>query len=215
MVSKDRMMATEHNAPRAPGFLWPVLICVVTILFAGIFAGYNAGLAEAGKPALAPWAAPLIAVALGAVALAFYFRRHTEWLRGLSPRRRRYWSALGLSAIVGGVIGGWMQLDQAQSGGVIIFLGSGPLSAGFAIGASIFWVLGLIIGLAIYHRSIDDHEQRAWLWAGLVGWYAFIFPAPVWWVLHRAALAPPVDAMLLFLFSMVANAIVYLWLKFR
>lgn len=215
MVSKDRMVASEPTEPRAPGFLWPVLICLGTIFLAGILAGYNSALADAGKSSLDPLATSLIALALGAGALVLYFRRHADWLRGLSPRRRRYWSALGLSAIVGGVIGGWMQLDQAQSGGAIVFLGNGALSAGFAIGASIFWVIGLIVGLAIYHRSIDDHEQRAWLWAGLVGWYAFIFPAPVWWVLHRADLAPPIDAMLLFLVSMVANAIVYLWLKFR
>lgn len=212
MVSKDRMMATE---PRAPGFLWPVFICIGTIFLAGILAGYNSALADAGKSSLDPLATSLMALALGAAALALYFRRHAEWFRGLSPRRRRYWSALGLSAIVGGIIGGWMQLDQAQSGGAVDFLGNGALSSSFAIGASIFWVVGLAVGVAIYHRSIDDHEQRAWLWAGLAGWYAFIFPAPVWWVLHRAALAPPVDAMLLFLVSMVANAIVYLWLKFR
>jgi len=209
------MMAIEPTEPRAPGFLWPVLICLGTIFLAGILAGYNSALADAGKSSLDPLATSLIALALGAGALVLYFRRHAEWLRGLSPRRRRYWSALGLSAIVGGIIGGWMQLDQAQSGGAVDFLGNGPLSTGFAIGASIFWVLGVAIGVAIYHRSIDDHEQRAWLWAGLAGWYAFIFPAPVWWVLQRAALAPPVDAMLLFLVSMVANAIVYLWLKFR
>lgn len=215
MVSKGRTMATEHNETRAPGILWPALICVGTVFLAGIFAGYNSTLAEAGKPALAPWAAALAAMSIGLVALAFYFRRHAEWLRGLSPRRRRYWSALGLSAIVGGIIGGWMQMDQMQEGGPAAIFGNGALSTSFAVGASIFWVIGLAVGLAIYHRAIDDHEQRAWLWAGLVGWYAFIFPAPVWWVLHRAALAPPVDAMLLFLFSMVANAAVYLWLKFR
>ena len=69
--------------------------------------------------------------------------------------------------------------------------------------------------MIIYHRAIDDHEERAWLWASMAGWYAFIFPAPVWWVLHRAGMAPPVDAMILFVFSLVANCIVYLWLKFR
>ena len=42
-----------------------------------------------------------------------------------------------------------------------------------------------------------------------------MFPAPVWWVLHRAALAPSPDAMLLFLLTLVVNAVVYLWLKFR
>lgn len=215
MVSKDRMMASEHNEPRAPGFLWPVLICLGTIFVAGIFTGYNNALAEAGKASLAPWAAPLIAVALGAAALAFYFRRHAGWLRGLSPRRRHYWFALGASAILGGIIGGGMMADQPTDRAAIDLVSNGALTPGFATSASIIWTLGLAICVIIYHRSIDDHEQRAWLWAGLWGWYAFIFTAPVWWVLHRAALAPAPDAMLLFLFSMVANCVVYLWLKFR
>ncbi|AJA09057.1 Putative membrane protein [Sphingopyxis fribergensis] len=136
--------------------------------------------------------------------------------RPMSPRQRRYRFALGFAAILGAILGIWMASDQpAGSHGFDTVLGGGPLSASFAIGASIFWGIGLAISLIIYHRAIDDHEARAWLWAGLAGWYAFIVPAPVWWVLNRAGLAPPIDTMLLFLLSMAANAIVWLWLKYR
>jgi len=135
--------------------------------------------------------------------------------RRLSPRQRQYRFALGFAAVVGGILGGWMVADQpaGRDGFQMAFTGS--LSTSFAIGAALFWVLGLAISLTIYHRAIDDHEERAWLWAGLAGWYAFIVPAPVWWVLHRADMAPPADTMLLFLLSMVVNAIVWLWLKYR
>lgn len=135
--------------------------------------------------------------------------------RTMSPRRKRYWTALGLAGAFGAILGVWMASNQpAGRHGFDILLG-GPLSTNFATGASIFWGIGLTISLVIYHRAIDDHEERAWLWAGLAGWYAFIVPAPVWWVLNRASLAPPTDTMLLFLFSMAVNAIVWLWLKFR
>lgn len=135
--------------------------------------------------------------------------------RTLSPRQRRYRFALGFAAVVGGIVGGWMVADQPVGRDGIEIAVSGSLSTNFAIGASLFWLIGLGISMMIYHRSIDDHEERAWLWAGLAGWYAFIVPAPIWWVLHRADLAPPADAMLLFALSMVVNAIVWLWLKFR
>lgn len=135
--------------------------------------------------------------------------------RAMSPRQKRYWTSLGLAGVIGGIIGGWMVLDQPTDRGAADLLGNGALTPEFAAGASIAWTLGLAICMVIYHRSIDDHEQRAWLWAGLWGWYAFIFTAPVWWVLHRASMAPAPDAMLLFLLSMAANAVVYLWLKFR
>lgn len=135
--------------------------------------------------------------------------------RPLSPRRKRYRLALGLAAVVGGIVGGWQVADQpvGRSGAELAFNGS--LSPTFAIGASLLWTVGLAIAMLIYHRAVDDHEERAWLWASTAGWYAVIFPAPVWWVLHRASLAPPVDAMALFILSMVANGIVWLWLKFR
>lgn len=135
--------------------------------------------------------------------------------RRLSPRQRRYRFALGFAAVVGGTLGGWMVADQPAGRDGIETAFTGSLSASFAIGASLFWVLGLAISMIIYHRAIDDHEERAWLWAGLIGWYAFIVPAPAWWVLHRADLAPPVNAMLLFSLSLIVNAVVWLWLKFR
>ena len=139
----------------------------------------------------------------------------TKPRRRLSPRQRRYRFALGFAAVVGGIVGGWMVAVQPVGRNGLEMAFSGSLSASFAIGAALLWVVGLAISMTIYHRAIDDHEERAWLWAGLVGWYAFIVPAPVWWVLHRADLAPPADTMLLFAFSMVVNAIVWLWLKFR
>src|SRR3546814_4669555 len=74
----------------------------------------------------------------------------------------------------------------------VAMIADGPVSPGFAIGASLLWLLGLAVSMILYHRAIDDHEERAWLWASLAGWYSFVFPAPVWWMLHRADLAPPV-----------------------
>lgn len=135
--------------------------------------------------------------------------------RRMSPRQRRYWTSLGIGGVVGGIVGAWMVIDQPDGRSAFEMANTGPLSAGFAIGASIFWTLGVAIASIVYHRSIDDHEEHAWLWAGLWGWYAFIFTAPVWWVLHRAGQLPAPDVMILFIVSMLANGVAYLWLKFR
>ncbi|AMG74203.1 hypothetical protein [Sphingopyxis granuli] len=135
--------------------------------------------------------------------------------RPMSPRRRRYWTSLGFAALIGGLIGGWLVVDQPKGRGLTEMLATGSLTPGFAIAAALCWTIGLAIAMILYHRAIDDHEEHAWLWASTAGWYALIFPAPVWWVLHRAGLAPSPDAMLLFLLTLVVNAVVYLWLKFR
>ncbi len=135
--------------------------------------------------------------------------------RRASPRQRRYRFAIGFSAAIGAIIGAWMVFDQPAGRDSATMMFTGSLSPNFAIAASLVWTLGLAIAMILYHRAIDDHEERAWLWASLAGWYAFIFPTPVWWVLHRAALAPPVDAMMLFALSLIVNAAVWAWLKFR
>lgn len=207
MATKDAAMMTNNNpVGRKPRILWAAAIVIATIFLTGVTAGFLDAMRDAGRAVMPPAAGIGLVLLVGAGALFLYMRRFSgawgDGLRGLSPRQRRYWLALGLAAVVGGVIGGWMMLDQPHDPGAIGWIGGGPLSVPFAIGASLCW-------------AIDDHEERAWLWAGLAGWYAFIVPAPVWWVLHRAGLAPPADAMLLFLLSMVVNAIVYLWLKFR
>ncbi|MGH6633774.1 hypothetical protein [Sphingopyxis sp.] len=136
--------------------------------------------------------------------------------RPMSPRRKRYWTALGLAGAFGGVLGAWMQ--SAQSDGTTIglaLLSNSALPVNFAIGASIAWIVGMAVSLILYHRSVDDHEERAYLWAGTAAWYALTLAAPTWWVLHRASLAPAPDVMLLFLGALAVNAIVWLWLKYR
>ena len=136
--------------------------------------------------------------------------------RPMSPRRKRYWIALGLAGAFGGVLGAWMQIAQTDGSTIgLALLSNSPLPANFAIGASIIWIVGMAISLILYHRSVDDHEERAYLWAGTAAWYALTLAAPTWWVLARAGLAPPANAMLLFLGALAVNAIVWLWLKYR
>ena len=135
--------------------------------------------------------------------------------RPLSPRRQRYWAAVVLATTTGFAGGMLLLRGRPEGGGPVELLGNGPLSASFAIGAAILWVAGMAICSILYHRSVDDHEGQAWLRAGLAGWYAFAFATPAWWLLHRADLLPPVDAMLLFAGSLIVNTIVYLWFKFR
>lgn len=216
MAMKDMTMANDAKQPGIVGMIaWPGAIIISSAAILGGFAGYNQGLVEKGGEPFAAWVGPLAALAFGALALAVYARRHAVLWRQWSPRKRSYWLTLGFCALIGGIVGGWMVMDQPDGSGMAGMFSGGALSRNFAIGASLLWAGGLAIAMIFYHRTIDDHEERAWLWACVAGWYAFIFPAPVWWVLHRADLAPPADAMLLFCLSLIVNAVVWLWLKFR
>ena len=215
-MAKDMMMKNDADRPSGVALIgWPIAIIIGSTMLLGGFAGYNKATLDNGGTPLSAWAGPLVALGFGILAFTAYFRRYAATWRGWSPRKRRYWFTLAFCTVIGGVVGAGLVADQPGGRDLTETLVSGSLSAGFAIGASLLWVVGLAIGMILYHRSIDDHEERAWLWAGVAGWYAFIFPAPVWWVLHRAGLAPPADAMLLFFLSLIVNCAVYLWLKFR
>ena len=216
MVTREIRMSRDDAKPRslAALILWPIAIALIAAGLLGGFAGYNQAALDNGGAPLPGWVGPLAALGFAALALAAYARRYRSAWRELSPRRRRYWQTLGFCAGIGGIVGGWLVADQPGDRGFTEMLASGSVSPGFAVGASLLWIAGLAIGMVLYHRSIDDHEERAWLWACVAGWYAFIFPAPAWWVLHRAGMAPPVDAMLLFFLSLIVNAAVWMWLKF-
>ena len=207
---RDKTMANDPQNRAAPGMGWPVAIFIGTAMLAGGFAGYNRAAAETGGPALSPWIGALIATALGVTAFGFYVRRHADWFRSWSPRKRLYWVSILLAGTLGMVSAIMLQAD----GNTELF-DNGALPPSVAIGLSALWVVGLVVSLIIYHRTVDDHERHAYHRGALAGFYAFVFPCPVWWVLARAELAPPVEAMPLFLLSMVANAVVYLWFKFR
>lgn len=209
MAMKDKTMANDQKRA-APGMGWPVAIFIGTAALAGGFAGHNRAAIEAGNPALSPWIGALIAIALGTAAFALYVRRHADWFRRWSPRKRLYWISMVLA---GGL--GMVSAIMLQSASEAKLLSNGPLTPTLAIGLAALWVVGLAVSLIIYHRNVDDHERLAYHLGGLAGFYAFVFPCPVWWVMARADLAPPVEAMPLFALSLVANAIVYFWFKFR
>lgn len=136
--------------------------------------------------------------------------------RPMSPRRKLYLAAIGLAVVTGALLGLWRRAVSPDAPNTALLLvTNAALTPSFAIGASLLWTIGMAICLLLFHRAVDDHEERAMLWAGLAAWYAFAFTAPVWWVLHRASLVVAPDVMLILLVALAVNAIVWLWLKFR
>jgi hypothetical protein len=207
-------MANEPQERRAqPGLLWPMAILFGTTVLTGFMLGYNDAMAEHGDPALTPWAAGLIPVALGTLALAFYLRRFGAFWRQWSPRKRRYWASLLLAGALGVVSGIVWQTGTHEHGGNILVIRS--ITPTVAVILSLLYVGGLAIAMILYHRSVDDHERQAYYKGALAGFCAFAFACPVWWMLERADLAPPVNAMALLVAAMIVNSIVYAWFKFR
>src|SRR3546814_19866734 len=70
------------------------------------------------------------------------------------------YTTLFRAGLVGGVIGGWFSAEMPYHHGLLDAAASTAFSPGFAVGASLLWLVGLSIGSLFYHRSIDDHEEQ-------------------------------------------------------
>nr|WP_314443385.1 hypothetical protein [uncultured Sphingomonas sp.] len=95
---------------------------------------------------------------------------------------------------------------------------NGPLDPTLAAIAAFALVVTLAGTLVIYHRSIDDHEQQAYLWANSLAFYFLALALPAAWLLARGGLIGPIGigaAMLILLAAFVINFSVWAWLKFR
>lgn len=209
------MTENEPMAPnRQPSLIWTGAIIIGTAFVSGAVAGYLDAIRDAGKDTPPPFLAQGLVLAAGAGLLITYLSRFSRFWRHWSRRKQLYTVSLLIAAALGFVITLALRLGM-ENGTPNDLFGDGPFNPGIAIGLAVIWVSGMALSLFLYHRNVDDHEKQAYLWGGLAGFYAIVFPAPVWWLLARAQLLPPVDGMILFLLSVAANAIVYLWLKYR
>lgn len=218
MVLKGVVMTIDAQAkPRQPGILWPMVIIFATTFLMGWVTGYlDARHAQGGGGPPTQIGGGLVLLA-GIAVMGLYLRQFGAFWQSWSRRKWLYMASLfgaGLLGLMSIVLIHSGQSDAADAP-FSAFFSDSALSPKIAVGLALIWGIGISIAACVYHWTIDDHEERAYLWAGLAGYYSFVIPAPIWWVLARASLAPPVDAMLLFLLSLFVNCAVYLWLKFR
>ena len=197
-----------------PSLLWTCAIIVGTAFISGAVAGYIDSMRDGGHATISPLVAQGIVLAVGGVVLAVYLSRFKRFWQSWSRRKQLYTVSLLIAAVLGFLITLALRLGM-ENGSPDDLLGNGRFNPDVAIALAVIWVGGMALSLVLYHRNVDDHEEQAYLWGGLAGFYAIVFPAPAWWLLARADMVPPVDGMILFLMSVFANAIVYFWLKFR
>ncbi len=140
----------------------------------------------------------------------------------MSPRAKKYWASL-IGASILGVIGGFLTYPVGYELGRKAGAGEMPAGSWFeapidstvAVAIAVIWGVLLPIMCILYHRNVDEQEENAFLWAGLIGWYAMIIIAPVWWVLAWAGIWPEAHIMGIFLVGMIVNSAVFLWKKFH
>lgn len=203
---------------------WPVRIVLLAlttlalVFCVGVLIGILVAIVEHGyvKPrALAFLIGGSAAAALFAW-LAWHLSAH--WRRpGRSAYEQRYTKMIMILVASGlplglllGMAGDAQPHDTVFSNGPL-----DPLLAGIAAATLVIVLAGTLI---LYHRSIDDHEQQAYLWANSLAFYFLALALPAAWLLARGGLIAPIgigSAMLILLAAFVINFTVWAWLKFR
>ena len=207
--TKEATMANDSARPAGPGFLWPAAIVVAASALSSVISKQAGAQAQIGGALPGSWLGPIVAILFAVVALALLVFSHREGWRAWSARRRLYWISLVSSLGFGAGLGLSLQASN------IALFSNDPLAQTMALALAGLWVIGILAASILYSRSVDDHERQAYYLASVAGFHFFLLACPAWWVLARAAILPPVDAMWLFVASTLVHLVVYLWFKFR
>lgn len=195
------------------------LFALLGVVFcAGLMVGIIVSAIEQG--AIRPRA---IALLLGAVVGLGLFGFAGWWLSAhwRQPARSAYdrrYKRMMVFLLVSGLPLGILLGLAGEGGTQATLLSNDPLNPGLAGLAAAVLVVVLCATLTLYHRTIDDHEQQAYLWANSIAFYFLAIALPVAWLLARGRLIPPIgigSAMLILLAAALINFTVWAWLKYR
>ena len=201
-----------------------IILAVVLGVFAiGMVGGFSYALIEDGQLPTKPQVYLIFAAMIGLVVasgwvLLSLFRSIQS--AGMSRFDRRYWKMwlviFALSMPIGAAVAVLGLSDQRD--GLTLILSNAPIAPLAAILVSVAMTMLLVMAAVIYHRTIDDHEEHAYLWGSTIGYYFLVLAFPLHWLLARGGLVPQITigiALLIILASCVVQAIAWAMLKFR
>lgn len=128
----------------------------------------------------------------------------------VSPATLRTKLLFGLAGVVSVLAVAVVIFGTSHSDGNPVWSNSENIRPVVAFVAIVFWLAS--IGLSWWwYYSADEHERRANDVGFLIGGGLFMAVTPVWWLLYRAGIAPPPDAMVLWYITIVAMGIGWWW----
>ena len=215
-----RMIDSLAARPAAQRIPLAILLSIAGLFLAGIAAGVVAGAISVGHLPKRMWvlAIPFLAAPAAFVLLKAAWRL-TVPPQSASGYEKRYWrmwmvvTALGIP--VGAALAFSTRSDDLAS---LNPFRTEPIAAPIAILLAVLATGFFAAAVALYHRTIDDHEERAYLWGSQLAYYFLVLALPAWWLLERGGIVGPVTAtvaLIAILISFLVQAIVWAWLKFR
>lgn len=215
-----RMIDQLNSRPAFQRIGIAMLLSLVGLFLVGLAVGVIAGMISHGHLPKRLWviALPFIAAPLGYVALRM------AWGLAVPPKtasgyEKRYWRMWMLVSALGMPVGAALAISARTEGLASINpFASTPISALTATLLAALLTAFFAIALILYHRAIDDHEERAYLWGSQLAYYFLIVAFPAWWLLERGGIVGPIATGPVFaaiLVSFVVQGGVWAWLKFR
>lgn len=134
-----------------------------------------------------------------------------------SARQRLYLISLILAGATGLFVGLVLLVSDTRPHNHAYPFGDGlqgSIGAQWAITACIVMLMGITISTILFHRSVDEQEERAIFWANTIAVYAIITEFSVWYILWLGGLAPRVDAAILIFSGAILGLAGWLWKKY-
>ncbi len=132
----------------------------------------------------------------------------------LSRRQKQYWGAWAASTTFGILTAAFFISSGIIGSGQFLNFSSSEISKNAAIIGSLMYSASLMIVCILYHKGMDEQEERAYLIANTASWYFLMLAIPVWWLLDKANIARPIDGITIAIASLFVNLAVWVWKKF-
>jgi hypothetical protein len=192
---------TEDSKPNATRRVIRVsLLGIVLAALTGVFAGFMAEHRADGGGQLSTVAWVILAI-IGVIALAILIQIGRDLhaifanIEAMPKRERATTRMLTIAMVAGGA-----------AGGATVLMNDTPGTVGLGVG-SVNPIVAIIFALLLltaapwftlrWWRAIDEHEQAAYTEGANIAGHFILIAGFAWWVLSRAALVPPPDAMVL------------------
>lgn len=131
---------------------------------------------------------------------------------GPSNRKSRQllWLSVGLGVVLGLVLG--LGGDMPHPASRIL---SDVRLSGFTVAIMIAGVVATLVLTAMWHRTIDEHEQASYAFGGIIALYAYMTVTATWWLLWRGGFAVAPESMMVFVVTTFVWLAAWLWKRSR
>ena len=201
-----------------------MLFTTLALLFLfGALVGFTKAMMDHGAPHRPGAYVALLAILAGLAGFGWIMRQLLRSWRNpdVSSFDRRYYRMWALVAVLSIPLGIGVALindagDPGATGRRIV--SNLPLDPTLALVTTVIGVLLLVASAIVYHRTIDDHEERAYLLGSTAAFYFMSIAFPAVWLLARGGWVAPLHiggAMVILLGAVLLQAAVWMWFKFR